>query len=67
MQLFTIGVNELNEDGTPKLDAQGRLVPTYGQADIESLARVLTGFAFPTRPGITAIAAAEPSRTTSAT
>ncbi len=22
MQLFTIGVNELNDDGTPKLDAQ---------------------------------------------
>ena len=26
MQLFTIGVNELNDDGTPKLDANGQLV-----------------------------------------
>ena len=51
MQLFTIGVNELNEDGTPKLDAAGQLVPTYGQADIETLARVLTGFTYPTHPG----------------
>ena len=51
MQLFTIGVNELNEDGTPKLDSQGQLIPTYGQADIETLARVLTGFGFATRPG----------------
>ena len=53
MQLFTIGVNELNEDGTTKLDASGRLVPTYGQADIEAFARVLTGFTHPTRPGNT--------------
>ena len=51
MQLFTIGVNELNENGTPKLDAQGQLIATYRQADIETFARVLTGFGFPTRTG----------------
>jgi len=51
MQLFTIGVTELNEDGTPRLDAAGVPVPTYGQGDIETLARVLTGFGFPPRPG----------------
>lgn len=51
MQLFTIGVNELNDDGTPKLTANGQLTPNYSQADIETLARVLTGFAFPPRPG----------------
>ncbi len=54
MQLFTIGVNELNEDGTVRLDAAGRLMPSYTQADIETMARVLTGYAFPTRPGFTA-------------
>ncbi|MBK9609014.1 MAG: DUF1800 family protein [Betaproteobacteria bacterium] len=53
MQLFTIGLNELNEDGTLKLDSQGQLIATYRQADIETLARVLTGFGFPTRPGET--------------
>ena len=53
MQLFTIGVNELNEDGTPKLGSNGELVPAYGQADIETLARILTGFTFPTQPGKT--------------
>jgi len=53
MQLFTIGVNELNEDGTPKLSAKGQFVATYGQTDIENLARVLTGYAYPTRPGFT--------------
>jgi uncharacterized protein (DUF1800 family) len=51
MQLFTIGVNVLNEDGTPKLSAGGQLVPTYSQADIETMARVLTGFSFPPQPG----------------
>jgi uncharacterized protein (DUF1800 family) len=53
LQLFTIGVNELNEDGTPRLDANGQLVPAYSQADIEVLARVLTGYTYPTRPGDT--------------
>jgi uncharacterized protein (DUF1800 family) len=52
MQLFTIGVNALNEDGTTLLNASGQLIPTYGQADIENFARVLTGYAYPTRPGL---------------
>src|SRR4029450_9694857 len=51
MQLFTIGVNELNDDGTLKLDAQGQPIATYRQADIETLARILTGYTFPTPPG----------------
>src|SRR5262249_9977339 len=53
MQLMTIGVNQLNEDGTPRLDAAGQLIPTYSQADVMTLARVLTGFTMPTRPGNT--------------
>ena len=53
LQLFTIGVNELNDDGTPRLDAKGQLVPAYLQNDIEVLARILTGYTFPTRPGDT--------------
>jgi len=51
MQLFTIGVHLLNDDGTPKLDAAGRPIPSFRQADIEALARVLTGYTFPTTPG----------------
>ena len=53
MQLFTIGVNQLSEDGTPRLDVHGQLIPNYGQGDIETLARVLTGYTFPTKPGAT--------------
>jgi uncharacterized protein (DUF1800 family) len=53
MQLMTIGVNQLNEDGTQMLDSAGQLVPTYGQADIMTVARVLTGYTYPTLPGQT--------------
>lgn len=44
LQLFTIGVQQLNLDGTPILDDQGNPIPTYGQADIEEFARVFTGW-----------------------
>jgi uncharacterized protein (DUF1800 family) len=44
MQLFSIGLYELNQDGTDKLDSQGQLIPTYSQDDIENLARVFTGW-----------------------
>jgi len=40
MQLFSIGVDTLNQDGTPVLDAQGNRVPSYDQASIANLARV---------------------------
>ena len=44
MQLFSIGLFQLNLDGTPKLDANGHMIPTYTQADIEEMARVFTGW-----------------------
>ena len=46
MQLFTIGLDELNQDGTAKLDANGNTIATYGQAEIEGFARVFTGWTF---------------------
>lgn len=44
MQLFSIGLWELNPDGTRRKDAQGRDIPSYGQDDVMGLARVLTGW-----------------------
>jgi uncharacterized protein (DUF1800 family) len=44
MQLFSVGVDQLNPDGTPKLDAQGNRLPTYDQATITNFARVFTGW-----------------------
>jgi len=43
MQLFTIGLYELNIDGTYKLDENGDLIPTYDITDIQELAKVFTG------------------------
>jgi uncharacterized protein (DUF1800 family) len=44
LQLFSIGTDELNLDGTPKLDAQGRRIPSYTQETINNFARVFTGW-----------------------
>ncbi|MBK8347806.1 MAG: DUF1800 domain-containing protein [Saprospiraceae bacterium] len=43
MQLFTIGLYKLNQDGTYVLDTNGNPVPTYNNDDIKQLARVFTG------------------------
>ncbi|MEM1112983.1 MAG: DUF1800 domain-containing protein [Pseudomonadota bacterium] len=43
MQLFTIGVLELNLNGTPKRDSDGQPIETYSNADVTGLARVFTG------------------------
>jgi uncharacterized protein (DUF1800 family) len=45
MQLFSIGLVELNEDGTPRL-VNGQPVETYTPADISGLARVFTGLSW---------------------
>ena len=44
MQLFSIGLVQLNNDGTPVLDAQNQPVPTYNQKIIEGFAHVFTGW-----------------------
>lgn len=44
MQLFTIGLYQLNLDGTPRLDAAGRRIETYGIDDVRGLAKVFTGW-----------------------
>lgn len=43
MQLFTIGLVNLNMDGMPVKDNKGT-IPSYSQTDISELARVLTGW-----------------------
>jgi uncharacterized protein (DUF1800 family) len=43
MQLFTIGIHQLNIDGTLKRDSLGNPIPTYTQKDIKELAKVFTG------------------------
>jgi uncharacterized protein (DUF1800 family) len=43
MQLFTIGLVELNQDGTPRL-VGGNKVDTYGALDVSELAKAFTGY-----------------------
>jgi uncharacterized protein (DUF1800 family) len=46
MQLFSIGLYQLNPDGTEKLDGNGNKIDAYSQSDVTNLARVFTGYDF---------------------
>jgi uncharacterized protein (DUF1800 family) len=46
MQLFSIGLVELNTNGTQKLDSGGKPIPTFTQSDVENLARIFTGWSW---------------------
>ena len=46
MQLFSIGLWELNADGSRKLNASNQPIPTYTQDDIRGMAKVLTGWSY---------------------
>ena len=50
MQLFSIGLVELNPDGTDRLDNNGNPIPTYDQSIIEGFAHVYTGWTFAGAP-----------------
>lgn len=49
-QLFTIGLVQLQPDGTLLLDSAGQPIPTYNQAIISETAKVFTGWAYATAP-----------------
>ena len=46
MQLFSLGLYLLNQDGTEKRDGSGNRMETYTQSDITNIARVFTGWDF---------------------
>ena len=51
MQLFTIGLAELNQDGTPQLDGSGNPIPTYAEAQVQAFARAYTGWTYANATG----------------
>jgi uncharacterized protein (DUF1800 family) len=53
MQLFTLGLTQLNPDGSPVV-VNGVSPPTYTAADVTAVSQVLTGWTFATVPGATA-------------
>lgn len=46
MQLFSIGLVELHQDGSLKLGGNGLPIATYTQSDVSELSRVFTGWSF---------------------
>ena len=44
MQLFTVGTEIVNVDGTIRLDASGKAIPVYSNKEITEYSRVWTGF-----------------------
>lgn len=46
MQLFSIGINALNQDGTEKRDSNGQAIPNYTQAQVQGFALAYTGWTF---------------------
>ncbi|NPC85312.1 DUF1800 family protein, partial [Pyxidicoccus fallax] len=54
LQLFTLGLHKLNEDGTQQLDAEGAPIPAYTEAHVQAFARALSGWTYhgPTCPTV---------------
>ncbi|MBC7798389.1 MAG: DUF1800 family protein, partial [Pyrinomonadaceae bacterium] len=54
LQLFAVGLNEMNLDGTPKLDSTGSQIPTYDQNGVNQFTKIFTGWTLapPQTPGI---------------
>ncbi|HEY0048055.1 MAG TPA: DUF1800 family protein [Pyrinomonadaceae bacterium] len=50
LQLFSIGVDLLNQDGTPVLDNQGNRIPSYNQEIINNFTKVFTGWSYCQNP-----------------
>jgi uncharacterized protein (DUF1800 family) len=50
LQLFSIGLYQLNEDGTPVVGSDGLPLPAYDQSVVNAFARVFTGWNFAPAP-----------------
>jgi uncharacterized protein (DUF1800 family) len=46
MQLFTIGLVQLNLDGSPVIGTDGKTIPTYSEDVVKGFAKVYTGWGF---------------------
>lgn len=54
MQLFTLGLTQLNPDGSAVVDSNKNPVPTYTPAIVTGTANLLTGWTYPVTPGSSA-------------
>jgi uncharacterized protein (DUF1800 family) len=51
MQLFTTGIDMLNQDGTLQLDGSGNPIPVYTETQVQAFARAYTGWTYATASG----------------
>ena len=51
MQLFTLGLVQLNPDGTRKLDSSNQPIPAYTEDHVKQLSLAFTGWTYPAQPG----------------
>ena len=52
LQLFSLGVYMLNDNGTVQKDSGGNPIPTYGNDEVTAFARVFTGWTYAPRPNV---------------
>ena len=50
MQLFAVGLVMLNEDGSARLDADGKPMPTFNEDMVKGYAKALSGWTLDVRP-----------------
>ncbi|HUR99592.1 MAG TPA: DUF1800 family protein [Pyrinomonadaceae bacterium] len=53
LQLFSVGVDLLNQDGTPQLTPEGNRIPSYSQSTVDNFTKVFTGWTFCSGPECT--------------
>ncbi len=53
MQLFNLGLDLINQDGSLQLDGNGNPIPTYTEAQVEAFSRAFTGWTFANPDGST--------------
>lgn len=46
LQLFSIGLVELNPDGSTKTGSDGKPIPTFGEAEVKGFAKAFSGWTF---------------------
>jgi len=60
LQLFSIGLYQLNLDGSVKTDSNGFPVPSYDEDVIKGFAKALTGWTYAPLPGVASSASFNP-------
>ncbi|ATB32894.1 DUF1800 domain-containing protein [Melittangium boletus] len=60
LQLFTLGLHQLNEDGTEKRDANDELIPAYTEEQVQAFAAALSGWTYASGTGCPTVGRSNP-------